>query len=505
MTNGQEKPAPQPESYDTAAEKLKGYTTAQRRHVEAAKKKRREVSEVITSRRFGPGGDFMRAILQEILKKPIEAHERAGKAKLDLDTFNEEMSDAAIPHERKIDNAAAIAREYLRKMTASSERGHLTPEIMLKMSRNLSLKVTQIVRLLLEKENKDLMPILRWVLDLEPEEEGEKHDKEKYFQILIGKGKFEQDSEVASVGWTIVALMSSEDRIEFSKTYAKGKTEEEIVAFLERGNLMGALGPSEMEEIHPGILDDPEKKDQYAEIYKRQHDFAQAAQHIIKEPLYSRNTAGEMLTLKNTGLFIAEVAAVTTVVANIITTFYASGGFKRPGAGLVAALKNPYVWWGTGVFALARHIQKGDKTLGDVIESKEERDTKARRHAARQLKIGTESNNGWREFFVQEQYAGATVFSEFVDSLVKRDEKINKKGLTVAAFYKWLKRKTETSQDKEKYQKLLDQFKETADGFTLRGYKIQNYEVARFVEAFIVRNIGGDEVQVQYETALKEA
>lgn len=482
---------------------------------EVAKKARNRIEDIFDEKTQNLGGraEFVENVIEDLLKEPIKDAEKEWtdtRDRIREDSLNQSLEglvnrlrNETKPFADRIEEASGIAEAYIIRLTETSERGDITPEVIAQMAESQNARASVLMELLLRKGNEDLTEALKWVL-LEPEDKGKKagatkpeapvDQKEKGTATLTKylKKSPNYEGETMPFVWMIITLMRKADRVEFAKAYVTNEklSEESTKKFLEAGNMNGTFSPAEMAEVSPAF--DPAKltedqKRKYAETYRKLNDFAKQGKAIARICYGSSNQAGDLFKFGNIFGLGVQIVAGISAGANIFTSFYSGGEFKLK-EGFEAMVTNENL--AISLAALAGvHILKQKGHINDALEAKEERSAEERSKAQADLYRGVNANAGWQAFFSRNGDAGPKALWEFTKSMIVKD-KIDPKRLTISEFVAWLKVESQKKQPSSPmYAQLLGLFKQTADGWQVAGNQTSDYELARFVGSFNVLGI----------------
>lgn len=400
---------------------------------------------------------------------------------------------------KKIKEAVNIARTYLDKMTA--ETGGITPEVLVKMTRDINKKASKVLDLLNSGKNRDLLAAFRATLgstdtgsDLPTEEKKAKETVLKYLNL-----EFEKDGELMTYVWSILAFMKKGNRLEVAKNYCNKKLPKQIEEFLKKGNEMGAFSFDEMQEINSDKKYSRDEREKAFTNWKVHNDYRVEAAKLAIVPYGTENAAGKMLTIPNLLLGFVKFGAGVSIVGNFVTGAWSGGTFKGFGEG-IKRLTNAPSLVAASVYTAIK-ISESKANLADILQGKKpEREAK---QALLREKKGNAQFHEWDTFFKSQDFAGTTVFWDYIQSLKNfhKETDISKlyNHLTTAKFSEFLgtmdkDKKTNPEEGKNfDYAKLKKSFD-----------AIKAPEIMTFAKIFDALNIGGINAKDQYTQALRE-
>lgn len=294
--------------------------------------------------------------------------------------------------------------------------------------------------------------------------------------------------------WTMMRLMSYNEKIDIALDFAKTRSKETVKTFLKEGGKMGVFGINEMKEVMKKVNIEFDSKDEEREViaaWKAQEEYQKIAVQAM--PYGSVNGAGRSLTLGGIAFFFAQLAAGTTLVANLAVGVLKAGAWKSPAA--LAKLVTSIHVAGPAALLVAAHQYKSDTPLAETFGIKDEKIDKENAHRALSEEFrGGESWERWDNFFRHGDFAGAKVFQDFI---MARDKKTEVSGLEAKDFMKYLEEQSRAEKPKRAeahYKELIDSFEKIADKKT-----------GRFAKIFDVLKIGGGaEAKTTYEGVIDE-
>ncbi len=293
--------------------------------------------------------------------------------------------------------------------------------------------------------------------------------------------------------WTIMLLMDSKERTDFAKHYFESEKISDPAAqkaFLEEANNSGVFSPTEMKALL-GANYDASKESQYGENWKLANDFLEAGKKIGTESYGATNQAGRYITIGNTLLAVANLAATATILGNTAVALYN----KNP----KSILTNPYILKSSAILFATSKL-KGEQKLAEFLEASDSRETTAKAKAYKELKIMRETSPVWtgeKGFFAKDtgDSNGIRVFADYVQKITaENDGTLPEKRVNAANFGAFLKANPKLAPYQEEFEKMKNTTSE----------KDLNESVLRLSKAFFDLSIGGAQSKTQYQEALKE-
>lgn len=409
--------------------------------------------------------------------------------------------------------------EILKGYTTTMYKGTPVEEGLAKMTG--SKMNADVLTAALMQGNKNLNTAFKWVLNVKnvDKDENEKatnseESKTITFKYLTSEfedenGKKGYEKNIAPIFWMVVTLMNPQDRAEFTQMFIEkslGKDFEKTMDFLEKGNLMGSYSPQEMEELieksfgKTGFKFDAEKRKEYEFAYKLQHDFVEAGRLIMSRSHGSKNRAGEMFTFGNILMFAGQVAATTTIGANSILGFFHAGGFRNPKEGIKNAIMNHNNHVAGGLLIAINQLQNGEP-IKNLVKGREQIEREKTMTAHENFKICMH-NYGWNELFATAE--GLNAFTEFTESTIMKETKLDKGKLKMEEFVRWMKIKSNLNPElKAKYEPVLAKITFEEGGYKVNGYEVKDHQVERLATSFFTLGILGAESRLNYEKERK--
>ncbi|MFA6992630.1 MAG: hypothetical protein WC269_05150 [Candidatus Gracilibacteria bacterium] len=484
-----------------------------------AKEKIKQIKEDKTFKNMGKRSEFLSAMIDEMFVLPIDKAKEQAEEKIktlektlanDLGKLNAGISAEVSNFTAYTDQVVETTKGYLNKITEGSKYGKVTEEGLIKM-KDSKVKTGNFVKILLK--NNDLTDALQGVMGIF-KKPGEKTTNFETNRNAVAKlfkyfDKYPKEkSEEVELAFVVLTLMSYEDRKVFTEEYLKTRDHEGKIAFLEYGNLMGAYSPEDMKEFYPEYFNEKlskKKVNEYSEAFKAQHDFHKKAKKLLTSTYGGTNKAGEMLTLGNTLLFVAQVGAYGTIAGNVITSLFKDGSIQKPSNIIRSILKNEYILGATAV-AGGIHMLKQRESWGDYAMNAEDKKTKETTEANNTIYEIRASSPGLSKFMEGENgdnYMGAMAFGDYVHSFTEFDEK----KVSIEGFLKWMETKSEKdAQEKAKYEPLIKKInKNPAGQYEFSGAEVDQYQIQDLAKAFSVLNIGGGRINSKdtYTNAIK--
>lgn len=488
-----------PENSPNRQQTIWGEIKAQR---EAIKKAKGEIETKFTElrKKIGtPEAGFDESVVLMALQNPLDKLQKEIEEEVISKNGKSLDTDKLTNFGKKIREAIDIAKAYLDKMT--SETGGITPEVLVKMTKDINKRASKIMDLFASGKNRDLLIAFRAALgstnaesDLPTEEKKAKETVSKYL-----KSEFEKDSGLMTYVWSILAFMKKEDRLEVAKDYCKQKSPEQIKEFLRKGNTMGAFSFDEMQEINSGKQYSGEEQEKAFNNWKMQNDYRVEAAKLSIIPYGTENAAGKMLTIPNLLLGFVKFGCGVSIVGNFVTGTWSGGKFKGFGAG-IKRLTNAPSLVAASVYTAIK-IGESKSSLTEILQGKKpEREAK---QALLREKKGNARFPDWDAFFKSQDFAGTAVFFDYIQYLKNFHEEtdISKlyNHLTTAKFSEFLgmmaKKKKNNTQEGKNFN--YAQLKKSFD-------IIKAPEIMTFAKIFDALNIGGINAKDQYTNALRE-
>lgn len=448
-----------------------------------------------------PGAEFSESVVLMVLQNPltrlqqeIEAEIKSGDGTLDAESVG--------INGKKIRDAVDTAKAYLDKMT--KETGGITPEVLVKMTRDMNKKASRMADLIISGQNRDLLDAYRAALG-NTEQGTDLPTEEKRAIVTIVKylnSEFENDNLMPYV-WSVLAFMHRNQRIEVGQKYCDKKTPAQIENFLKRGNEMGAFSFDEIEEINKQAnperkYSDSERKNAFTN-WKTHNDYRMEAAKLALLAPGTLSAAGLMLTIPNFLLGFLQFGAVASAVGHFMTGTWAGGKFKGLGAG-IKRMAEPPALAAIAAFTAVEVYRSKEKFAAILAGDKPKEE--AKQNLIREKK-GNAQFPLWDEFFRQQNFAGATVFFDYMQYLKKFHEETDISKLyvhlTPAKFSEFLgsmaaKKKTNPEEGGNYDYAALKK------GFDA----IKAPELMNFAKILDTLNIGGANVKNNYEQGLEE-
>jgi len=215
---------------------------------------------------------------------------------------------------------------------------------------------------------------------------------------------------------------------------AKAKT------LLVKLNKLGAVSPMEIERLVGSQNITDKEKYEYSKDWDTKRNMVELNKFVMESSYGARNTAEQMLTLKNIILFVGMLAGSATVAANILVHLKKPNGegWRKSPEDIINALKNPYVVGGAGV-AFASKIGMSKGGLDEVLADKEkEKET----YMVKDFQADLNASPGFRHLFEDDNYKGLEILSTFVNK--RSDQKsgeFKEKAVTLEQFKLYLEEK----------------------------------------------------------------
>lgn len=447
-----------------------------------------------------PAAEYEEGVVLMVLQNPlnqiqqeIEEEIKGGGGKLSTSRLGE--------HGKKIEEAVKIAQAYLERMTA--ETGGITPEVLVKMTRDINKKAGKLMKLLSSGKYQDLLDAFRAALgstdsgtDLPT---ATKKAKETILKYL--NSEFKSNGELMTYIWSVLAFMKQDDRLEIANAYCK-KNPQQTGKFLKEGNKMGVFSFDEMEKVNKaggaGKKYSAEEQKIASTNWKLQNDYRVEATKLAIIPYGTESDAGKMLTLPNIILGFIKFGCGVSLVGNFVTGAWSGGKFQL-GQGLKRLTNAP------SLVALAAYsaikIGESKDDLTDILRGK--KPEKEAKLALLREKKGNVQFAEWDKFFKLQKFAGAQVFFDFISYQKKTFDVTD-----VSRLYDYL-----TPAKFSQYLEMKAKEKKTNPGKSgnfnyaklKRGFDaIKAPEIMTFAKIFDALNIGGVNAKNQYEQALRE-
>ncbi len=420
--------------------------------------------------------------------RELEARKNMGE-KVTIAVLQKEVE----PFAKEMGEIVKTMQAYILEMTKYAEGKKLTAEVLSKMIHGLNTKVSSVADTLLLDKAKygDLIEAMKWSLGMSKKVDGTEHSVAYSETAAIAAlKKHFKDPEVEKFVWTIVTYMDPEEKkIAFLVDYIKEVPDPMKV--LEAGNLQGALSSIEMEEIltKSGKSPDPvaKKREEYDAIWNTQQEtIVKKTKYMMGKSVGARNAAGDMITIKNTIVFLLKAFAVGTLTANTAVSLFYKGRIKNPAEAVKSAVTN---FWsltaatGLGIAKLAT----AEETPGEYVTKT---DSASKEHAKANVRNVIKGEPGLVPFFDLDNFSGAKAifdFSQHVKKTVNDDSNpLPAKHLTVDAFTQWLSTQPGYEKLKKSNIPLHDDEK-----------------FATIVRSFYVLKIGGVDAE-KYKDKIKE-
>lgn len=449
-----------------------------------------------------PAAEYEEGIVLMVLQDPLNQIQQ--EIENDIQGGGGILSTSRLTeHGKRIDEAVGIAKAYMEKMTA--ETGGITPEVLVKMTRDINKKAGKLMKLLSSGKHQALLDAFRAALgstdsstDLPT---AMKKAKEETIPKYLNSEFENSNSELMTYIWSILAFMNQDDRLEIANDYCKKKPQQ-TDKFLREGNKMGVFSIDEMETVNKergtSKKYSAEEKKIASTNWKVQNDYRVEATKLAIIPYGTESDAGKMLTLPNIALGWIKFCCGVGLVGNFVTGVSSSGKFSL-GAGLKRLTNAP------SLVALAAYtaikIGESKEDLTDILKGKQpEKEAKL---ALLREKKGNAQFTEWDKFFRQQKSAGAQAFFDFISYQKKTFDVTDVSKLydylTPAKFSRYLDMKAKEKKTNPDKSKDFDYAKLKA-GFDA----IKAPEIITFAKIFDALNIGGVNAKNQYEQALRE-
>ncbi len=445
-----------------------------------------------------PLAEYTEQTVLAILVNPLDKLQRDIDAEIQVNKGAQLPTKTLDKFEKKRKEAVDMATQYIEKMSGKSG---LTAEVLERMVSDINKKASIFAGLLESVQNHDLVEALKAALG----SQGESSDlptAEKEAVKVVGeklKTEFSKgDNGLMPVIWSILSFMKKENRMEIAKNYCNGKTQEEIKEFLKQGNIKGVFTGEEIQALNSGKKYSELETAEFAKNWRTQNDYKNQAMKLITPVYGNENAAGKMLTVENGILLFAKFAAGVTVVGNFVTGAWYGGEFKGLGPAL-KRLTNPQSLVAAAVYA-------GVKIYESTYRAKEllhGNDPKiAAREALKKERHGNPLWGKWDGFFKQENYTGAQVFNDYIQSMKTIYNKAEladlRDKLTPASFSDFLERMAKGKKEGNTGKNVdYAGLKKSFDG-------IKTEDIYTFAEIFELLNVGGASAKDTYEGALKD-
>lgn len=484
-----------PENSPDRQQTISGEIEAQREAIKRAKGKIETKFKELRKKIGTPEAGFDESVVLMALQNPLD--------KLQKEIEEEVISKNGKPLDtnkltnfgEKIREAVELAQTYLDKITA--ETGGITPEVLVKMTRDINKRASRIMDLFASGENRDLLIAFRAAIgstnaesDLPTEEKKAKETVLKYLN-----SEFEQNSKLMTYVWSVLAFMKKEDRLEVAKNYCQKKSPEQIEEFLRKGNEMGAFSFDEMQEVNSGKKYSKDEQEKAFTNWKTQNDYRVEAAKLSIIPYGTENAAGKMLTISNLLLGFVKFGCGVSIVGNFVTGAWSGGKFKGFGEG-IKRLTNAPSLVAASVYTAIK-IGESKSNLTEILQGKKpEREAK---QALLREKKGNAQFPEWDAFFKLQDFAGTTVFFDYIQYLKNfhKETDISRlyNHLTTAKFSEFLGMMANNPKEGKNfdYAKLKKSFD-----------TIKAPEIMTFAKIFDALNIGRVNAKDQYTQALRE-
>lgn len=455
-------------------------------------------------------GSYAENVVQDILIDPINAigHKWAEARKKFLDSADKETELLMLRSEYKatLDAQVKMVENYINEI-AGKHGGWLDANALAEMTSNINKNAALYAKLLTHADPalfKAIQVVMGETVD------GKAHQEEMAKALPVLANMAAQEISKGTSGlmpclWTLVGFLKRPDRIQFGKIYAQGKSEREVDEFLRVGNVQGVFSADEMQLIMADFKKQPDfqyaDKDNLTQTWQRANDVRKRANVLMKGSYGSTNAAEGMMNFKNLLLGIGQVAAATTVGANLAFGMW-KGGALRSVDGLVKTVTNPTMWAGVAVYK-GIDIARDSKPLGQVLEGVETVDENKRQEAYQLLNKERKGNplfDSWESFFAgpKQDFSGAQVFYEFLlDSKKKVDSDVlPEDAMTTTNFLTYLKEQSESKDPDRKgvdYKALYEEFS-----------NLRAPSILAFAKSFDTLKIGGTNARESYLDAIEQ-
>ncbi|MEK7085439.1 MAG: hypothetical protein AAB953_00295, partial [Patescibacteria group bacterium] len=202
--------------------------------------------------------------------------------------------------------------------------------------------------------------------------------------------------------------------------------------------------------------------------------------------------------VENLLLTFGKFAAGVTVVGNFMTGAWHGGEFKGIGPAL-KRLTNPQSLVAAAVYA-GITVYESPYRMKELLHGNDPK--VSAREALKKEKHGNPLWGKWDGFFKQENYTGAQVFNDYIQSMKKIYEDSDladlRDKLTPASFSDFLGRMAKGKKEEGKGKNVdYAGLKKSFDG-------IKAEDIYTFAEIFDLLNVGGASAKETYEGALKD-
>jgi len=429
-------------------------------------------------------GALMEAVKEDLTKVAREKEEVLLKLRDVVE--NSDNKEVAIrkvldDFKLKMDEKAAMIKALTNTV---SDIGKLTEEVVYKMAekKNLGNMIHRIQEAWERSDSaKGLRNALKWSLGMSVENQSSAAYKAKAFNTLRYSLTVSGDPSagIEAVGWIIAGFMDVSDQSVLMYKFIKENnlSAKQTRQFLDKANGMGVannvmyeallerrLGELEndgtvLEEDSQKIMAQArrkEKRKQRTVLYDDQSyksDMYRESLTMGRSPYGSSNAAGDMMNLKNLGIFLGKAAAVTTITMNTAVGIFQAGRLKKPSLILKAVTNKYNLLAGAGLYGL--HVLESDKDIEEVLASGGDVEAVDRLKAKALLKS---SPGGWKEVFTSDgEYHGIKAFTEWVRVQQKihapNGGKIDKENLHLENFMNWL---YDNRTDQNHYEEILN-------------------------------------------------
>lgn len=443
-------------------------------------------------------------VLMEPLEREKEIYLQKSRELKEAGAGAAELISLETQSKKNMEEYTKVVDNYVETMSAE---GGTVAEISQKMVKS-EARVSKLALLFVHR---NLFPKLfdagKWALNMEGGPQ-QKHRKEAFKEITR---HFKTNSQFKDLAWMVVRFMNPEDQLAFAKEYTKGFSPQQALSFMEEG--LGAFSPNQIEEVLGGLkggkaevttLLTDDRRAKQTSLYAAQRDFSRQAKERAKTSYGSTNDAVEMMTLKNGGLFLIQLASAGTILGNVVANAWSSGKFRV--TNLKGAL-NESTAIAAGAFTMA-HLAKDKEPLAEKFASAEERQSKEKKNAIAGLKVGIQ-NKEFTDLIEGNNFLMGEAMWEYRNYLRKNlgddNGSLPEEKLTVSrggkaergTFLFWL-----NTQSTEKFKPLIGKISEMAEK---NGEESVNRNFNRFMIAFDVYKVGGITLAKTYKEIIKQA
>lgn len=287
------------------------------------------------------------------------------------------------------------------------------------------------------------------------------------------------DPEMTPIAFFVLTMAHKKVRKEFATGFIK-RHPEKTVWLVDTGNRYGCFDPNEMRALFEYARQNfPEAKasvdkelqdfGKYEKVYRIRFNGADLINQRIKGLMVnaSGNPALEKLTFKGVGRFVANVAAIATLIANF--TANRELILSNP----TAFLKNPYVLGALGVLGYM-HKSGKEERLGDTFTGEATKNDRKYGAGIKRLRETLDSSAGWSNFFDKEGGVELlTGYKQYLSTQTRFSDKIPDS----EDFLEYCRKNEPKTKESKRPSKILAEI-------VKRDKKMANLDLNTFMEIF---------------------